>query len=172
MNWATESERSLEDELTVKADPVVSSDVPNAIPSTMKLIVKNRQRIDAQEKSKSRKRPRPNSKSEAEKKPRPPRKPLELETDMSVLGRRQKQIDYGKNTVGYHNYTTKVPLDQRTKDHPKTPDKYTKYSRRSWDTLIKLWRKQLHEYDDSADKTNNSENFKSEFDDESESSID
>ncbi|XP_053609695.1 histone RNA hairpin-binding protein isoform X4 [Plodia interpunctella] len=152
MNWATESERSLEDELTVK--------------------VKNRQRIDAQEKSKSRKRPRPNSKSEAEKKPRPPRKPLELETDMSVLGRRQKQIDYGKNTVGYHNYTTKVPLDQRTKDHPKTPDKYTKYSRRSWDTLIKLWRKQLHEYDDSADKTNNSENFKSEFDDESESSID
>ncbi|KAH9629494.1 hypothetical protein HF086_015824 [Spodoptera exigua] len=76
-----------------------------------------------------------------------PRKPLELETDPFVLRRRQKQIDYGKNTVGYHNYISHVKYDERTKDHPKTPDKFAKYSRRSWDTLIKLWRKKLHEYD-------------------------
>lgn len=77
-------------------------------------------------------------------------KKTQLETDPLVLQRRQKQIDYGKNTVGYSNYTMIVPIDQRTKDHPKTPDKFTKYSRRSWDTLIKMWRKKLHEYDTNA----------------------
>lgn len=76
------------------------------------------------------------------------RKPIiEFETDMSILVRRQKQIDYGKNTLGYENYLKQVPRDKRTIEHPKTPPKQIKYSRRAWDGVIKVWRKQLHCFD-------------------------
>lgn len=83
------------------------------------------------------------------------RRPVEYEKDIEILVRRQKQIDYGKNTLGYANYLEQVPREQRTKEHPRTPPKHIKYSRRAWDGLVRVWRKKLHVFDPDAKPDNN-----------------
>lgn len=76
----------------------------------------------------------------------------EPERDPIILKRRQKQIDYGKNTLGYQNYVESIPKRTRGREHPRTPRKGYKYSRRSWDQQIKLWRIKLHNFDSSNDE--------------------
>ncbi|CAM6043292.1 unnamed protein product [Sphagnum compactum] len=72
-------------------------------------------------------------------------KPMEI--DPHRLCQRQKQIDYGKNTLGYERYLEILPRVLRKKQDPCTPDIRQVCSKRSWDGQIRKWRRLLHEYD-------------------------
>lgn len=102
--------------------------------------------------------------------------PRECETDRAILDRRQKQIDYGKNTVGYDNYISAIQKwvkigfklgsfwrralrSDRAPGHPKTPPKHLKYSRRAWEGLIKSWRRKLHTFDPSSARDESNEDL-------------
>ncbi|ORX55261.1 hypothetical protein BCR36DRAFT_410203 [Piromyces finnis] len=69
------------------------------------------------------------------------------------LEQRQKQIEYGKNTIGYKIYTKVIKKEKRKKTDPWTPDKYTKCSKRCWDGMVRSWRRQLHNWDPVSDDT-------------------
>lgn len=73
-----------------------------------------------------------------------------LETDLDVIARRKKQLSYGKNTKAYAKYLEMVPKKCRIKGiHPMTPDKYKKLSRRSFDSLVKRWKRDIATWDPS-----------------------
>ena len=76
----------------------------------------------------------------------------EKETDPEVLDRRQKQIDYGKNSVVYQNYRRQVIKAKRKNHEPKTPRKNLKWPRRTWDTMIRWWKKDIHIWNEQGDQ--------------------
>ncbi|XP_033755948.1 histone RNA hairpin-binding protein-like [Pecten maximus] len=75
---------------------------------------------------------------------------VEMEKDEVTLSRRQKTLDYGKNTIAYDNYIAQIKRQDRQKGYPRTPDKNQKCSRRSWDQQVRLWRLGLHRWNNSS----------------------
>ena len=70
------------------------------------------------------------------------------ETDPHRLNQRQRQIDFGKNTIGYQRLTEAYPVrHKRPKTAPRTPDVHKKCSKRAFDGLVRQWRRRLHEWD-------------------------
>jgi hypothetical protein len=67
--------------------------------------------------------------------------------DAHRISQRQKQINYGHNTVGYLRYMLMVPRECRTPENPRTPKKEQACSKRSWDGQLKKWRRELHLWD-------------------------
>ncbi|KAI8924923.1 histone RNA hairpin-binding protein RNA-binding domain-containing protein [Entophlyctis helioformis] len=75
----------------------------------------------------------------------------EPSSDERRLEQRQKQIDYGKNTIGYRRYSESIARHKRRKGDPETPDKYSKCSKRAWDAQVRSWRRRLHQWDPPSD---------------------
>ncbi|KAG2447867.1 hypothetical protein HYH02_007323 [Chlamydomonas schloesseri] len=79
----------------------------------------------------------------------PAKQPI-LDLDPHRLAQRQKQIDFGKNTVGYQRYLQLVPRNKRRRTDPATPDIHANISKRRFDGQVVVWRRALHKYDDDA----------------------
>jgi len=79
--------------------------------------------------------------------PKSPKSGSPKVVDEHQLEQRQKQVDYGHQTLGYLRYRLLVPKDKRSRDDPRTPKKSQACSKRSWDGQIKKWRRDLHQWD-------------------------
>lgn len=73
------------------------------------------------------------------------------EKDVHRVSQRQKQIELGKNTIGYDRYRLLVPRTGRGRRDPQTPDATKLWSKKQWDTLIRRWRRTIHCYDIHCD---------------------
>ena len=88
---------------------------------------------------------------------------LSYKKEQDMLERRQKNIDYGKNTLAYEHYIAQVPKAERPPYLPQTPNKNSvkpKFSRRQWDGAIKAWKIAIHSWytrDRFMDKDKNAE---------------
>ncbi|CAF0751726.1 unnamed protein product [Didymodactylos carnosus] len=85
-----------------------------------------------------------------------------IECSPKELCRRQKDISKGKLTKSYEIYAKSILRKNRETDHPKTPCKYKKCSRRAFDGMIKIWRRRLHMFDNNDE---NNEDRKPKLDD-------
>jgi hypothetical protein len=67
--------------------------------------------------------------------------------DEAILSRRAKDLDKAKDKDVYQRYASEVPRALRKNGiHPKTPNKYINYSRRSWDSQIRAWKRKLYDW--------------------------
>ncbi|CAF0804572.1 unnamed protein product [Adineta ricciae] len=75
---------------------------------------------------------------------------LEVESDPHTLRQRTKEILKGKMSDSYAAYIAKYPIKkQRRREHPTSPNKYRKCSRRCFDGQLRTWRRNLHQFDEN-----------------------
>ncbi|KAI0557704.1 Oocyte-specific histone RNA stem-loop-binding protein [Gracilaria domingensis] len=75
-----------------------------------------------------------------------------IETDSHRLSQRQKQVDYGKNTLAYDRFIAACPREQRKKGDPMTPLIRQKCSKRSFMGQVTSWKKKVYAYVAELDK--------------------
>lgn len=69
-----------------------------------------------------------------------------IETDAHRIAQRQKQIDFGKNTLAYDRFIAICPRHNRQYGDPMTPLPHQKCSKRSFSGQITSWKIKVYEY--------------------------
>lgn len=69
-----------------------------------------------------------------------------VETDEHRIAQRQKQIDYGKNTLAYDKFSSVWPREKRLRGHPMTPVAKQKCSKRSFAGQVTSWKKRFYAF--------------------------
>ena len=72
---------------------------------------------------------------------------VNVDSDASRVEAKQRQIDLGKNTLGYDRYRLQVRPSARTPDEPSTPDVRLSYGRTAMENTFRRWRRELHSWD-------------------------
>ena len=94
-----------------------------------------------------------------DKQPSPTALTAEKELTQKQLDQRNKQIQFGKNLVGYKNYCHHVPKESRDENnerHPFTPKARKSGSKRAFAGTLKAWKKALHLWDEEGPFNNES----------------
>lgn len=68
------------------------------------------------------------------------------EEDAHRVSQRQKQIDYGKNTIAYDRFAAVKPREQRVRGDPMTPIAKQKCSKRSFAGQVTSWKKKVYDF--------------------------
>jgi Histone RNA hairpin-binding protein RNA-binding domain len=78
---------------------------------------------------------------------------ISREVDVIRISNRRKQLDHGKNTLGYDRFRFLIPrsVNGDHRDHSPssavTPDPLAEWSKRGWDEALRHWRRDLHSFD-------------------------
>ena len=70
--------------------------------------------------------------------------PAEVDPDGHRVEKRAKQVEHGRNTLGYELYRLAVPRASRRRGDPATPDATRVTTKRAWALSVRRWRRELH----------------------------
>jgi hypothetical protein len=68
----------------------------------------------------------------------------DADPDGHRVEKRAKQVEHGRNTLGYELYRLAVPRASRRRGDPATPDATRVTTKRAWALSVRRWRRELH----------------------------